>query len=79
MDEWDKDLLDLRLAEQAIAKESLEAKKIRIQELETEVRYLRRLLNELLAVPRPQSSPVPSPASPGTSPEIPRRWRMRSL
>ncbi len=74
MNEFEKDFRDLRLAEQAILKESLDAKNERLEELESEVRYLRRLLNDLLAAPRPQLQASPQLAQ-GGGKDVPRRWR----
>ena len=79
MNEWEKDALQRRLAEQALIKESLADKNGRIQELESEVRYLRNLLNQMLAVPRPQPQPqlqrAGEPAEPGLKP-VPQRWKV---
>jgi uncharacterized membrane protein YccC len=49
----EEDVRTLRLAEQGVYRQSLETKAARIGELEAEVRYLRRLLNEMLARQNP--------------------------
>ncbi len=71
----ERDLLELRLAEQALYRQSLEDKDARLRELETEARYLRRLLNEMLAVPRPQPQPLPQAVPARAGGDVPRRWR----
>jgi hypothetical protein len=50
----EEDVRTLRLAEQGVMRQALETKAARIGELEAEVRYLRRLLNDMLAVPKAQ-------------------------
>jgi len=45
MNNLEKEYLKLRLAEQAIIKESFEEKNAMLEDLETEVRYLKTLLN----------------------------------
>jgi hypothetical protein len=73
----EEDVRTLRLAEQGVMRQALETKAARIGELEAEVRYLRRLLNDMLAAPKP--SPLPQVAV--TAPvvrvggEPPRRWK----
>jgi|GEM_PF-3571937 len=75
-DEQQSFVRDLRLAEQSLMRESLEVKAERIHELESEVFYLRRLLNETLAVPRVQpSASAMVLSSPRPLREIPARWR----
>lgn len=76
MDELEKNVRELRLAEQAILKEALEKKDARIRELETEAVYLRRTLNEALAVPRAAVAlaATAGPARPVRG-ETPRRWK----
>lgn len=75
-EELEQDLRDLRLAEQAILKEALEERGVRLKDLEAEVTYLRRLLNELTAVPRLTPAPALATAAPRRRPvEMPRRWR----
>lgn len=73
----EENVRSLRLAEQEVMRQALESKAARIGELEAEVRYLRRLLNELLAAPKPQ--PVPLAAAPiplaRTTGAPPRRWK----
>jgi hypothetical protein len=72
----EEDVRALRLAEQALMREALETKAARIQELEAEITYLRRTLNEAMAVPRPamarQAAPVAAPRPGG---DFPRRWK----
>jgi hypothetical protein len=74
---FEEDVRDLRLAEQGLMTQSLNVKTARIGELEAEVRYLRRLLNEMLAPkaqPLPRvSSVVPPVGRPAGVP--PRRWK----
>jgi len=73
VEELDQVQRELRLAEQAILRQALEKKEERIAELEAEVTYLRRTLNETLAVPRPAAALAPvAPARFGAPP---RRWR----
>ncbi|MBL0058557.1 MAG: hypothetical protein IPP35_05525 [Elusimicrobia bacterium] len=73
----EEDVRDLRLAEQELMRQAVQAKAARIGELEAEVRYLRRLLNEMLAVPKAQPQPQPAtvraPARPAA--DLPRRWK----
>lgn len=71
----EEDVRDLRLAEQELMRQAVQAKAARIGELEAEVRYLRRLLNEMLAVPKaqPQPATVRAPARPAA--DLPRRWK----
>lgn len=57
---FEEDVRDLRLAEQGLMTQSLNVKTARIGELEAEVRYLRRLLNEMLA---PKAQPLPRVSS----------------
>lgn len=68
-----QDLLDLRLAEQSLMAQSLADKDARIRELEAEVRYLRRLSNDILASPKLQPSRSPMPVVSGHG--VPNRWR----
>ena len=60
--EEERDQLERRLAEQEVFRQALTAKTERLAELEAEVTYLRRTLNELLAAPRPQPQPAYAPA-----------------
>lgn len=75
----EEDVRTLRLAEQGVMRQALETKAARIGELEAEVRYLRRLLNDMLAVPKAQPLPLPvakidvPTARPWGGP--PRRWK----
>ena len=73
----EEDVRTLRLAEQTVYRQTLEVKAARIGELEAEVRYLRRLLNEMLAAPKPQPLPQVALAVPVGRPggEPPRRWK----
>ncbi|MBL8023390.1 MAG: hypothetical protein JNK54_03805 [Elusimicrobia bacterium] len=73
----EEDVRTLRLAEQGLMKQVLQVKAARIGELEAEVRYLRRLLNELLAAPKAQPFPKPTSATPvvRSSAVPPRRWK----
>ncbi len=75
MNVLEEDVRDLRLAEQALMRQAVELKAARIGELEAEVRYLRRLLNEMLAVPKAQ--PQPAAVRPAVRPaaDLPRRWK----
>jgi Mg2+ and Co2+ transporter CorA len=73
MNALEEDARELRLAEQSLMREAVEAKTARIGELEAEVTYLRRLLNEMLAVPKAQAAPAPVPVRPRG--DVPRRWR----
>jgi hypothetical protein len=75
MDPSGDDVRQLRLAEQAILKQSLDDKNERIEELEREVKYLRNVLNSALAVPKAQPAPGPA-GSPKKSGPIPRRWNV---
>jgi hypothetical protein len=78
MEELEQDARDLRLAEQEIFRQTLEEKTTRLTELEAEVRYLRRTLNDMLAVrvPQPQLAPATRTTAPtGTTGHMPRRWR----
>ncbi len=72
----EEDVRTLRLAEQGLMKQVVETKAARIGELEAEVRYLRRLLNEMLAAPKPQPLPLAATAAPALRPlgTPPRRW-----
>ena len=75
METWAEDVLTLRLAEQALYKQSLEEKDERVKELDSEVRYLRNLLHSLTAVPRPAlaaSKTLPLPKAAPT----PQRWKV---
>ena len=74
---FEEDVRDLRLAEQGLMTQSLNVKAARIGELEAEVRYLRRLLNELLAAPKAQPLPRVSSTPPAVRPAgvPPRRWK----
>jgi len=69
------DELERRLAEQDIFRQSLGTKQERIEELESEVRYLRDLLNSALAVPRTQLAPA-APQPRRLTP-VPKRWNVR--
>lgn len=72
----EEDVRTLRLAEQGLFRQALEVKAARIGELEAEVRYLRRLLNEMLAAPKPASAPLAAAVPVGRpSGEPPRRWK----
>lgn len=73
----EEDVRTLRLAEQGVFRQTLEVKAARIGELEAEVRYLRRLLNEMLAAPKPQPLPQVALAAPvgRLAGEPPRRWK----
>jgi hypothetical protein len=63
--------LERRLAEQEVFRQVLAAKTERLAELEAEVTYLRRTLNDVMATPRVQ--PAYAPARRG---ETPRRWKV---
>jgi hypothetical protein len=73
----EEDVRTLRLAEQGVYRQSLETKAARIGELEAEVRYLRRLLNEMLAAPKPQPLPLVAATAPlaRSAGAPPRRWK----
>jgi predicted RecB family endonuclease len=62
--------LERRLAEQSLLRQALTERNERLAELEAEVTYLRRTLNDVLAAPRPQ--PAYAPAVRKTA--VPRRW-----
>lgn len=68
--EQETDQLERRLAEQELFRQALEAKTDRLTELEAEVKYLRRTLNEFLSTPRPAYAPAPARVHP-----VPRRWQ----
>ena len=76
MDTQERDDLVRRLAEQAIAREALEEKIERIRELEAEVKYLRTLLNEAMAVPKAVLA-TNRPAAPKGNFYVPLRWKVR--
>ena len=61
---------DLRLAEQEILATSLKEKSEKIHQLEAEVRFLKDLLVQWQAAPRPQVQPSPRRGA------VPRRWRL---
>ncbi len=63
---------DLLLSQAAIAGESLKQKRERIRELESEVRFLKDLLTQWQAVPRPLVQPSPRSA------QVPRRWKVQT-
>ena len=67
--ERERDQLSRRLAEQELFRQALTEKKDRVAELESEVKYLRRTLNDILAAPRPQPAYAPARTS------VPRRWQ----
>jgi len=67
-----KAVRDLRLAEQEILGESLRKKSERIRELEAEVRFLKDLLVQWQAAPRPQAQLSPRHGS------VPRRWKIQT-
>ena len=73
----EENVRSLRLAEQEVMRQALESKAARIGELEAEVRYLRRLLNEMLAAPKPQPVPLAAASIPlaRTTGAPPRRWK----
>jgi hypothetical protein len=73
----EEDVRTLRLAEQTVYRQTLEVKAARIGELEAEVRYLRRLLNEMLAAPKPQPLPLAATVGPAlrAAGTPPRRWK----
>jgi serine/threonine-protein kinase RIO1 len=72
----EEDVRALRLAEQALMGEALEMKAARIQELEAEITYLRRTLNEAMAVPRPaMARQAVTLAAPRIGGNVPRRWK----
>lgn len=75
MEDNEQELRTLRLAEQAILKESLEARAQRIQELEAEVTYLRRTLNDAFAVPRAALAVAGATAPRPHNAPLPRRWK----
>ena len=63
---------DLRLAEQEILAESLREKSERIHQLEAQIRFLKDLLVQVQATPRPQAQPS------FRRTEVPRRWRIKT-
>ena len=76
MNEMEKDYQELITSQLQIAREAFEEKNARMRELEAEVGYLRRLLNELTAAPRLQparfaASSVPIPSNR----PAPLRWK----
>lgn len=73
----EEDVRALRLSEQGLMKQAVETKAARIGELEAEVRYLRRLLNEMLAAPKPQPLSLVASSVPVVRPAgaPPRRWK----
>jgi hypothetical protein len=76
VNEQEKDQLERRLSEQELFRQVLAAKNERLAELEAEVRYLRRTLNDAMAAPRAalaaRVSVGPAPSRTGF---VPRRWR----
>jgi hypothetical protein len=69
--EVERSLLERRLAEQDILRQSLEEKNAKIKELEVEVRTLRDLLNSAVVSQRPAYAPA---VQPQRRFEVPRRW-----
>ncbi len=67
--ELERDALDRRLAEQELFRQALTAKADRLAELEAEVTYLRRTLNDALGAPRQAYAPAPARRT-----AVPRRW-----
>lgn len=70
VNEQERDQLERRLAEQGLFRQALAAKDERLKELEAEVKYLRRTLNEVLTAPRPAYAPAPARTG-----HVPRRWQ----
>ena len=70
----EQEIRELRLAEQALMGEALKDKAARLAELESEVTYLRRTLNDLLSVPRIAPAAAPAPARTRPVGSVPRRW-----
>jgi hypothetical protein len=75
MEELDRDAQLLLTSQLAILRESLEERNERLREVESEVKYLRNLLNSMTAAPRlapaPRAAKAPAPAAGGP---VPRRW-----
>jgi hypothetical protein len=74
MEETEQTLRSLRLAEQAILKESLETQALQIKELKSEVIYLRRTLNDAFTVPRAALA-VQRTGTASRNAPLPRRWK----
>jgi hypothetical protein len=72
VNEQERDQLERRLAERELLRQVVAAKNERLAELEAEVKYLRRTLNDVLAAPRPQPAAVAGALRPEG---VPRRWR----
>jgi hypothetical protein len=71
----EKDVLELRLAEREIFRQSLKERNDRIDELEFELKTVRELLSNAVLAPRPALAPsIPQPRRVAT---VPRRWSVR--
>ena len=72
----EQDLQELRLAEQEIARQSLEDKDRRILELESKVEVLEGMLNRLATQRAAYPQPLPQPL-PTFKQQPPKRWSVR--
>jgi len=75
MNRHEEDILDLRLSEQAIIRESFVEKNAQIHALEAQIRYLRDLVSEISAIP--QVMPQRAQERRFSRDHVPSRWKVR--